>query len=100
MGWVGISAAYAAMVRPMIRAPLITIVVASLMAGGAVLLYDDLGEELVPPEDRGMISVWLQGPDGTSLDYTDRQVIQVEDILRPYIDRRRGAAALLNHRTV
>lgn len=86
--WVGsgISAVYAAMVRPMIRAPLITIVVASLLAGGAVLVYDDLGEELVPSEDRGMISVWIQGPDGTSLDYTDRQVIQVEDILRPYIE--------------
>jgi len=88
LAWVGsgISAVYAAMVRPIIRAPLITIVVASLLAGGAVLVYDDLGEELVPSEDRGMISVWIQGPDGTSLDYTDRQVIQVEDILRPYIE--------------
>ncbi|MBZ8117026.1 efflux RND transporter permease subunit [Roseovarius sp. LXJ103] len=83
----GLSALYSAMVRPMIRAPLITIVAASLLAGGAALVYDDLGEELVPPEDRGLISVWIQGPDGTSLDYTDRQVIQVEDILRPYVDQ-------------
>ncbi len=81
-----ISKTYAALVRPMIRAPLVTIVGATLLAGGAVLLYDDLGEELVPSEDRGRVSVWIQGPDGTSLDYTDRQVIQVEEILQPYVD--------------
>lgn len=81
-----LSKTYAAIVAPMIRAPLVTIVGATLLAGGAALVYDDLGEELVPKEDRGRISVWLQGPDGTSLDYTDRQVIQVEDILQPYVD--------------
>lgn len=77
---------YSAMVFPMIRAPLVTIVGATLLAGGAALVYDDLGEELVPKEDRGRLSVWLQGPDGTSLDYTDRQVIEVEKILQPYVD--------------
>ncbi|MFY9239506.1 MAG: efflux RND transporter permease subunit [Roseovarius sp.] len=83
---------YAALVGPMIRAPLVTIVAASLLAGGAGLLYDDLGEELVPPEDRGRVSVWIQGPDGTSLDYTDRQVVQVEQILQPYVDDGMGEA--------
>jgi hydrophobe/amphiphile efflux-1 (HAE1) family protein len=78
---------YAALVAPMIRAPLVTITGAAALAGGAALVYGELGEELVPPEDRGMISVWLQGPDGTGLDYTDRQVVQVEQILQPYVDR-------------
>ncbi len=76
---------YAALVRPMIRAPLVTIVGASVLAGGAVLVYDALGEELVPPEDRGLVSVWIQGPDGVGLDYTDRQVVQIEEILAPYM---------------
>ncbi|KRS10494.1 multidrug transporter AcrB [Roseovarius atlanticus] len=77
---------YTALVRPMIHAPLVTIVGATVIAGGAALVYDDLGEELVPPEDRGLVSVWIQGPDGTGLDYTDRQVVQIEDILQPYVD--------------
>ena len=77
---------YGALVRPMIRAPLVTLVGACLLAGGAFFFYGELGEELVPPEDRGRVSVWLQGPDGTGLDYTDRQVIQVEEILQPYVD--------------
>lgn len=77
---------YASIVHLMIRAPLITITGAMLLAAGAALVYDDLGEELAPKEDRGRLSVWLQGPDGTSLDYTDRQVIEVEKILQPYVD--------------
>ena len=83
-GW--LASLYGALIRPMIRAPMVTLVGATLVAGGAVLVYDRLGEELVPPEDRGMISVWLQGPDGTGLDYTDRQVVQVEEVMRPYVD--------------
>ncbi|WP_397543423.1 efflux RND transporter permease subunit [Roseovarius salis] len=82
-----LSDGYAAVIRPMIRAPLVTLVGAGVLAGGAIFAHDRLGEELVPQEDRGMISVWIQGPDGTGLDYTDRQVVQVEEILRPYVDQ-------------
>ncbi|WP_135506428.1 efflux RND transporter permease subunit [Roseovarius aestuariivivens] len=81
-----LSRTYAALVRPMIRAPLVTLVGAALLAGGAGLVYDDLGAELVPKEDRGEISVWIQGPDGTGLDYTDRQVVKVEEALQPFVD--------------
>jgi len=80
-----LAALYGALIRPMIRAPLVTLVGAVMLAGGAGLVYDRLGEELVPPEDRGMVSVWLQGPDGTGLDYTDRQVVQVEDMMAPFV---------------
>ena len=79
-------ALYAAMIGPMIRAPLVTIVGAGVLAAGAALFYGELGEELVPPEDRGMVSVWLQGPDGAGLDYTDRQVVKVEEMLQPFVD--------------
>ncbi|MEQ9260845.1 MAG: efflux RND transporter permease subunit [Roseovarius sp.] len=81
-----LSGLYARILGPMIRAPLVTVVGAGLLAGGALLVYDQLGEELVPPEDRGMVSVWIQGPDGTGLDYTDRQVVQVEEMLRPFVE--------------
>ncbi len=81
-----LSSAYASLLRPMIRAPLVTLVCAALLAAGAIFAYEELGEELVPPEDRGMISVWIQGPDGTGLDYTDRQVMQVEAAMQPFVD--------------
>jgi HAE1 family hydrophobic/amphiphilic exporter-1 len=87
-GWLGrgLAAGYGRLLQPMVRAPLITIVGAGMLAGGAVFLYSDLGEELVPKEDRGQISVWLQGPDGTGLDYTDRQVVQIEEALLPFVE--------------
>lgn len=77
---------YAALVGPMIRAPLVTLTVAGLVAGGAILAHGQLGEELVPPEDRGAVSVRMQGPDGTGLEYTDRQVVLVERMFDPWIE--------------
>ncbi|MEL7430429.1 MAG: efflux RND transporter permease subunit, partial [Pseudomonadota bacterium] len=71
-------------------APMVVIFAACMIAGGAYYLYDDLGEELVPTEDRGGINIWMQGPDGVGLDHTDRQVVQVEEMLRPWVEQ--GAA--------
>ena len=82
-GW--LADGYAALITPMIRAPLVTLIAASLLAGTAALVYGQLGEELLPEEDRGEISVWIQGPDGTGLAYTDRQVERVEAIMQPFV---------------
>ncbi|MEM6677776.1 MAG: efflux RND transporter permease subunit [Pseudomonadota bacterium] len=83
-GWLG--ALYRAGLRPVIRMPLVALALFAAAAGGSVLVYGQLGEELVPPEDRGQVSVRLQGPDGTGLDYTDRQVEQVEAMFAPWRD--------------
>ncbi|MEL7466417.1 MAG: efflux RND transporter permease subunit [Pseudomonadota bacterium] len=86
--WIGrqVSRAYLAVLRPLVAAPLIALTVATLIAATALPIYQDLGEELVPPEDRGMVTVWMQGPDGTGLDYTDRQVEQVEAMFDPWVE--------------
>ena len=88
-GWIGarLAAAYAALLRPLIAAPLVTVTGASLLGATAVVVYEQLGEELVPPEDRGSVTVRMQGPDGTALDYTDRQVVAVEEMLWPWVER-------------
>ncbi len=82
-----ISTGYLAALRTVLRAPLLALVIAGVLAGSAGLIYGDLGEELVPPEDRGRIQIYLQGPDGTGLDYTDRQVEAVEAIVQPWVDK-------------
>jgi HAE1 family hydrophobic/amphiphilic exporter-1 len=56
-----------------------------LIAVAAGLLYTQIGQELVPDEDRGVITVSLTGPDGVGLDYTDRQVEQAEQALAPLV---------------
>ncbi|WP_416899985.1 MAG: efflux RND transporter permease subunit [Minwuia sp.] len=82
----GMSALYARALNAALALPLVTVTVFGLLAASALLVFGQLGEELSPPEDRGEVSVRLQGPDGTGLDYTDRQVEQVEAILQPWVE--------------
>ncbi len=86
--WVGrqLAAAYAAILRPVLAAPLITIALATVTAGTAAVVYEHLGEELVPKEDRGQVTIRMQGPDGTGLNFTDRQVEAAERMMRPWVE--------------
>ncbi|MDR7153074.1 hydrophobe/amphiphile efflux-1 (HAE1) family protein [Hydrogenophaga palleronii] len=45
-----------------------------LLAAGAVLTFTQLNQELTPTEDRGVLSIRLDGPDGVGLAYSDRQL--------------------------
>ncbi|MDP1685851.1 efflux RND transporter permease subunit [Hydrogenophaga sp.] len=45
-----------------------------LLAGAAVWSYTQLTQELTPVEDRGVLSISLDGPDGVGLAYMDRQL--------------------------
>ncbi|MCE2510131.1 MAG: efflux RND transporter permease subunit [Alphaproteobacteria bacterium] len=62
-------------------------VVSLSLAAAAIVgtLYLSLQKELLPEEDRGTIVIRLQGPDGVNLDYSDRQVVQVEALLEPLV---------------
>lgn len=66
--------------------PFITLVVAVVFAVAAASFYQTLDRELMPPEDRGMIRVMAQGPDGVGIGYMDRQTQKVEEILQPLVD--------------
>ncbi len=79
--------AYEKALAVVLTAPLITVGLCGFVVAGAVLCYQTLDEELIPEEDRGLITVRLTGPDGVGLKYTDRQVEQVEHILQPYVDQ-------------
>jgi multidrug efflux pump subunit AcrB len=71
-----------------LSARLLVLVVAGSAALLATVLYPAIEEELLPREDRGVILVMMQGPDGVGLDYMDRQSAKAEAILEPL--RRRG----------
>lgn len=82
-----INRSYAVLLKPILAAPLIAITFAIMIAGSSSLIYKEIGQELVPSEDRGIVTVWIQGPDGTGLNYTDRQVEQVEAMLEPWLEQ-------------
>ncbi|MFY0610534.1 MAG: efflux RND transporter permease subunit [Hyphomicrobiaceae bacterium] len=82
----GLQRAYAAILDRVLSAPLVFIAICCLAIVGAAITYPKLGEELLPSEDRGRLTVWLVGPDGVGLRYTDRQVERVEKVMQPLID--------------
>lgn len=81
-----IGGAYSWLLDRVLAAPLIVIGICPLVIVGALIVFQSLGEELVPEEDRGNLIVRLTGPDGVGIDYTDRQVEEVERILKPLVD--------------
>ncbi len=58
-------------------------------AGGLFLL---VGQEFVPPEDRGGFLVIIESPEGSTLAHHDRLQIQVEQILAELPEMRAGTA--------
>lgn len=62
--------------------------VLTLMAAGlglTVLIALGLPSELAPVEDRGVARISITAPEGASMDYTMREVNQVEALLQPYV---------------
>jgi multidrug efflux pump len=47
----------------------------------AAVLFRAIPSELTPPEDRGMLWIGVNGPEGASLDYMDRHGRMVEDVM-------------------
>ncbi|MFT6591011.1 MAG: HAE1 family hydrophobic/amphiphilic exporter-1 [Rhodoferax sp.] len=45
-----------------------------VLAGAAAYLFTQLATELTPAEDRGVLSIRMESPDGVGLAYTDRQL--------------------------
>ena len=62
----------------------------------AGLMFRVLPQEFAPQEDRGMLFMNLQGPEGASLDYMDRHARQLEDIL--FRELESGDAGVLDPR--
>ncbi len=79
--------AYSGVLVPILAAPLVALAVACAMGVFALILFRGLGEELVPQEDRGLISVRMTAPDGIGLDYMDLQVEKAEQIFKPLLER-------------
>ncbi len=85
LGWLGTRLAgfYATTLRATLAAPFVAVTVAALFALGAVALSTTLRGELTPPEDRGVILLSVQTPQGASLDYTDSKMREIEDLVAP-----------------
>ncbi|MCZ6463495.1 MAG: efflux RND transporter permease subunit [Proteobacteria bacterium] len=75
---------YARLLRPVVTRPGLTAGVAAfgvLWFAAGVFLYGQAREELVPESDRGVLIIWTEAPEGSTVQYMDRYQRQAEKIL-------------------
>ena len=59
------------------------VIFCTLIGTGAYYVFNQLDNELLPPEDRGVIRIFARGPDGTGVNFMDRQALKTEELLLP-----------------
>jgi multidrug efflux pump len=74
---------YRVLLRAALGAPVVVIVLASVVGGAAFWLNERIPQELAPKEDRGVFFVAVTAPQGSSVDWTDNEVYEIERRLRP-----------------
>ncbi|EAP78269.1 efflux RND transporter permease subunit [Roseovarius nubinhibens] len=78
--------AYAALLHRAVNMPLVVVLCAVAVTGGAAFFYDALPRELAPREDRGVGFVPLTAPQGSTVEYSDAAAQEVEALLKPLRD--------------
>ncbi|ROQ19751.1 MULTISPECIES: efflux RND transporter permease subunit [Marinimicrobium] len=76
---------YSWMVDHALRYAWTTFGIALLIVALAGYAYTQVPKELVPSEDRGVIYIGINGPEGVGLDYIERQAGQVSEIVQPIV---------------
>jgi multidrug efflux pump len=83
----GLNSAYAATLRWVMARPVVLLLLVAVVVGITGWFYQGLPRELVPTEDRGAAFGIVIAPEGATLDYTDRYMQQVEQVLLPIPER-------------
>jgi multidrug efflux pump len=91
-----INSGYRASLNAALNAPVIVLALGGVVAMLAYNLWLALPKEFAPIEDRGVVIVQVTAPEGSSLDYTREQVMKLEQVLRPYIDKGQAVAIMAN----
>lgn len=65
-----------------VKVPAVVAVAAAVATGGVYWLYESLPRELAPVEDRGVIFIPVEAPEGATYAYTLDRVKEIEALLR------------------
>ncbi|PTQ66365.1 efflux RND transporter permease subunit [Celeribacter persicus] len=67
-----------------LRNPLPVLSIAGALVIVALGAASTLSSSLTPSEDRGFFLIFARGPGDATIDYVEKQVLEIEDILEPY----------------
>ena len=87
VGFAAMHRGYAWALGRTLGAPIVVVAVALAVSVAAYALFESLPREFAPPEDRGVAFIPISAPEGASLEYTKRYVIEIEEALRPLVVR-------------
>ena len=82
----GLAALYRRLLHLAPAGPMVVILIALLVAAGAVVTFGTLRQELTPPEDRAAVRMSVTAPSTVSLDFTQSQMQRIEDLIQPLRD--------------
>jgi multidrug efflux pump len=83
----GLDRAYAGSLRFVLHHRVLVVVAAAALIAGSVFLFRLMPRELAPTEDRGIGFGIVLAPEGSTLQYTDRYMRQLESMLLPLPER-------------
>lgn len=78
-----LSGLYARTLRWALNAPMVVLALALGFALTAGMLFTTLRQEVTPSEDRSLVLLSIQAPQGVALEYTDAKMREIEDLLEP-----------------
>jgi len=81
-----LSSMYERSLRRALAAPLTVFVAGGLAIGLAFILFKDLPSEYAPTEDRQRVFIRVTAPEGSSLQYLDRYLRQVEEVVQEEVE--------------
>ncbi|MCR4281741.1 MAG: efflux RND transporter permease subunit, partial [Bauldia sp.] len=76
---------YARLLDWCLGSPMVVVVAAALFFAAGVIGFRLLPSELTPPEDRGFVPIPVGTPQGSTVDYAESQMRQIEQAAAPYL---------------
>ena len=86
-GFAALHRGYAWALGRALGAPIVVVSLGLAVSGAGYLLFETMPREFAPPEDRGVAFIPISAPEGASLEYTKRYVVEIEEALRPLVER-------------
>jgi len=90
--FLGMNSGFRWMLRGALRAPILTMGVAVIMSGFAVILFNVLPKEFTPTEDRGVIIIPMTGPEGATTGYMLEHLERAEAMGQRYVESGEAAS--------
>ncbi len=81
-----LAAAYRRVLGACLNAPLVVVLVSVLFGAAAWGVSGAIKSELTPPEDRSMMFLRINAPQGVSIDYLSQRIGDIERLLQPLRD--------------